>query len=411
MNSSEIYQTKRTLLTFSAKLTQHLTKPRQKFYLDMLFGISKSEHIHLSNIARGLEENIDLKYTIKRLSRSAKDDTDLSQVHHNYLQKLHPSIPEHPLVLVDESDIAKPYGKKMEALGRIHDGSKNTTETGYTTINFAMSTAKTKHPLPLYNHVCSSKEIGFESMNVEKFKGFDAVNQFMGDTACTFVMDRLYDSIAMFRYIHKRDHYFITRLKDNRYLLHKNKKIKVPDLANRRKGKIKCATEIQGVHYDLKVSHIKVRLPSMKAVPMNMVVVYGYGQPPMKLLTNHQIQEKKDVLRILKGYIARWRIEELFRVQKQSFNIEQMQVQSLSGLRILYTLVNCIIGHYVWMIEKNTAHTQTILARARASNALTKVTFYLYRLIHGVSNILAFDITGIKHFHRIEQRSNQMSFW
>jgi hypothetical protein len=224
-------------------------------------------------------------------------------------------------------------------------------------------------------------------------------------------MDRLYDSNDMFRYVHCLAHYFITRLKDNRYLIHKNRRIKVPDLARRRKGKINFSTEIQGVQYDLKVSHIRVQLPVLKDVPLNMVVVYGYGKKPMKLLTNHAIKEKKDVLRILKGYIARWRIEELFRVQKQAFNIEKMRTMSLSALRIVYTLVNCLIGHYALAIEKNTAHTQTILARARASSALSKVKFYLYRLIRGVSHILTFDTAGIQHFHKVERRSNQLSFW
>lgn len=78
------------------KLTHGLTKARQKFYSDMLFGISKSKHIFLSEIARGLKEDTDLKYTIKRLSRNNKDSDDLPQVHNNYLQTLRSSIPEYP---------------------------------------------------------------------------------------------------------------------------------------------------------------------------------------------------------------------------------------------------------------------------------------------------------------------------
>src|SRR5699024_4664259 len=244
MNSTEMYQTKRTLRSFSAKLTQGLSKVRQKFYLDIFFGISKSQHIFLSEIARALNEEINLTYTIKRLSRNAASDEDLQSVHSNYLQALRTSIPEDPLVIVDESDIAKPYAEKMEALGQIHDGSKKSIEKCYTTINFALSTSQTKHPLPLYTHVCSSKEEGFESMNVEKARCFNTINRFMGDKKCTFVMDRLYDSNDMLKYVHSLEHYFITRLKNTRYLIHKNRRIKVPDLANRRKGKISFSTEI-----------------------------------------------------------------------------------------------------------------------------------------------------------------------
>src|SRR5699024_11734130 len=88
-----------------------------------------------------------------------------------------------------------------------------------------------------------------------------------------------------------------------------------------------------------------------------------------------------DVLRILNSYITRWRIEELFRVQKEEFQLEKTRTMTLSSLRILYTILNCIIGHYSLAIEKNNYHTQNVLARARPSNKLNKIKFYLYLFI------------------------------
>jgi len=399
------------IINYAEKLVESLSKPRKKFYKDLFYGMSKSKKVLISDVARALEEEIDLIHTIKRLSRNGITDYDLNIVHQNYLDTLKTSISDDPLVIVDESDIVKPYAQQMEGLTYIHDGSKNQIEKGYKTINFSMATSKTKHPLPLYNHLSSTEEEGFQSMNVEQAKGFNHVDSFIGNQKCTFVMDRGFDSNAMFKYIHDLDHYFITRLKNNRNLIHKNRKIKVPDLANRRKGKINFTTKIQGDEYKLKVSHIKVKLPVLKDQPLYMIVIYGYGEEPMKLLTNRSIKGKDDVLHILKGYIMRWRIEELFRVQKEEFNLEGVQTLTLSSLRILYTIMNCIIGHYSLSIEKNTGHTQLVLARARSSNQLSKIKFYLYRFIRGISKILSFDTVGIKHFHRIEQRSNQLSLW
>ncbi|MCD8506410.1 MAG: hypothetical protein LRY37_05090 [Alkalibacterium thalassium] len=259
-------------------------------------------------------------YTIKRLSRNGFESDDLNQVHQNYLHTVKTAIPDDPLIIVDESDIIKPYAEKMEHLSLVRDGSKNVIEKGYTTINFSMATPKTKHPIPLYNHLYSSREELFQSQNFEIAKGFNTVHSFLGGKKATFVMDRGYDSNAMFQYVHNIGHFFVTRLMDTRYLLHRNRRIKVPDLAKRRKGKINFRTEIQGKEYNLKVSHIKVELPVLKGAPLNMIVVYGYGEKPMKLLTNHAVKSKEDVLRILKGYITRWRIEELFRVQKEEFH-------------------------------------------------------------------------------------------
>lgn len=409
MNSIEIYQTKRSLLTFLEKLTKGLSKPRKKFYSDILYGMSKAQNTLLSDIARALEENIDLKYTIKRLSRNGAEENDLKQVHQNYLNTLKISIPDNPLVIVDESEIVKPYAEKMENLALVRDGSKNVLEKGYPTLNFSMASPKTKHPLPLYNHLYSSKEEDFQSQNIEIAKGFNTVHTFLGKKKATFVMDRGYDRNTIYEYVQNIGHHFVTRLNDNRYLIHKNRRVKVPDLAKRRKGKINFKTEIQGEEYSLKVSHIKVKLPVLQDMPLNMVVLYGYGEKPMKLLTNHSIKGKDDVLRILKSYITRWRIEELFRVQKEEFQLEKTRTMTLSSLRILYTIMNCLIGHYSLAIEKNTYHTQVVLARARPSNNLKKIKFYLYRFIRGVSRILSFDTVGIKYFHKIERRSNQLS--
>lgn len=409
MNSIEIYQTKRSLLTFLEKLTKGLSKPRKKFYSDILYGMSKAQNTLLSDIARALEENIDLKYTIKCLSRNGAEENDLKQVHQNYLNTLKISIPDNPLVIVDESEIVKPYAEKMENLALVCDGSKNVLEKGYPTLNFSMASPKTKHPLPLYNHLYSSKEEDFQSQNIEIAKGFNTVHTFLGKKKATFVMDRGYDRNTIYEYVQNIGHHFVTRLNDNRYLIHKNRRVKVPDLAKRRKGKINFKTEIQGEEYSLKVSHIKVKLPVLQDMPLNMVVVYGYGEKPMKLLTNHSIKGKDDVLRILKSYITRWRIEELFRVQKEEFQLEKTRTMTLSSLRILYTIMNCLIGHYSLAIEKNTYHTQVVLARARPSNNLKKIKFYLYRFIRGVSRILSFDTVGIKYFHKIERRSNQLS--
>src|SRR5699024_12543059 len=114
MNSTEIYQTKRSLLTLLEKLTKGLSKPRKKFYSDILYGMSKAQNTRLSDIARALEENIDLQYTIKRLSRNAVEENDLKQVHQNYLNTLKTSIPDNPLFIVDESEIVKHYAEKLE---------------------------------------------------------------------------------------------------------------------------------------------------------------------------------------------------------------------------------------------------------------------------------------------------------
>src|SRR5699024_5409885 len=140
-----------------------------------------------------LEEKIDLQYTIKRLSRNAAEENDLKQIHRNYLNTLKTSIPDNPLVIVDESEIVKPYAEKMENLALVRDGSEKVLEKGYPTLSFSMASPKAQHPLPLYNHLYSSKEEDLQCRNIEIAKGFNTVHTFLGKKKATFVMDRGYD--------------------------------------------------------------------------------------------------------------------------------------------------------------------------------------------------------------------------
>lgn len=405
MNSSELYQSKRFILSFSEKLSLGLSKPKQRFIRDMLYGLSKSQTVILSDIARSLEEPSTFQ-TTKRLSRNASSFYPFHTLHDNYLKTLNKYLTKDMLVLVDSSDIVKPYGQQFEALGKVHDGSSGRLEKGYTTINFSIASPKTKHPIPIYSHLCSSQEEHFDSMNVETVKGINQTKRLFGELPYTLVMDRGYDSMKLYQLFIQQKQAFITRLCDKRYLWYQNKRLKVPDLAQRRKGKIAFQTSIQGKNYDLKISHVPVSLPSMKEEPLKMIVVYGYGKKPMKLLTNKSIRSKKDVLRIVKAYITRWRIEELFRVQKQEFQLEKVRTLSLTSLRLIYRLVNYLIGAYSLELETDTQLTARILAQARAHREANTVAFHLYRFIRGMTRLLAWDHSGLNSFIRKKQRSS-----
>lgn len=266
----------------------------------MVYGLIKSRSPLLTEITRALEEDIRLLYTVKRLSNRASAFSNFPRLEQNYLNTIQPKIREDMYVIVDNSDITKPFGQQFEHLKRVHDGSRGGTEKGYLSANISIASTKTKHPIPVYSHLFSAAEEYFDSTNVETYKGLNKVQKLFGDKAYTLVMDRGYDSNDIFRFMHKQDASFIVRLQDKRYLKYQNKNYLVPELALRRKGKIAMKTTIKGKEYQLKLSHINVELPCLPKVPLRMVVVYGYGQTPMKLLTNKPIESKKEVISIVK---------------------------------------------------------------------------------------------------------------
>src|SRR5690625_4573255 len=162
---------------------------------------------------------------------------------------------------------------------------------------------------------------------------------------------------------------FIIRLKKNRHLLYQNKKLNVRDLALRRKGKINFRSEIKGTIYDLKVSHLTVEIPSLKGKKLTMVVVYGYGKEPMVLLTNKRIRKKDEVLSVLKAYITRWRIEEMFRVQKQELDLENIRVRTLPRLQRMFLFVSIMITFMTLKIEKQNMFFHIVIERAKGIKA------------------------------------------
>ncbi|MBQ9610229.1 MAG: hypothetical protein IJV15_12395 [Lachnospiraceae bacterium] len=71
------------------------------------------------------------------------------------------------VIVIDNSDIAKPSSKKLEALTDIRDGSTGEITKGYQTIEAAVLSESNKMPLPIYQKVFSAAEEGFVSETQE----------------------------------------------------------------------------------------------------------------------------------------------------------------------------------------------------------------------------------------------------
>lgn len=106
------------------------------------------------------------------------------------------------------------------------------------------------------------------------------------------------------------------------------------------------------------------------------------------------------------GYITRWRIEELFRVQKQEYQLEQVRTLSLNSLCLIYRLINYLIGHHTLLLEREQAYTKQVLHRSKALFDESKVRFKLYCLIRGLAEILKDDRAGIHCYKRVKHQSS-----
>ncbi|MDD4570702.1 MAG: hypothetical protein PHE70_11370 [Tepidanaerobacteraceae bacterium] len=237
--TTNVYATKREIVNFSKGLVQGSGQVESKFVTQAIYGILKSGSIILKNVAATLNESIRIKNIIDRLSQNLNRPLS-PEIQSNYTQKVMKVLGDHPVILVDDSDVIKPCGVKFEALGQVRDGSdkNNKIEKGYLVTEVVGLTARKKQPISLFSHIHSSKEKDYKSTNEVLFRGLKQVISAL-ETKATFVFDRGYDMNGLFHFMYQQKQDFIVRLKENRKLFWKGKWFKSATLRDSRKGKIK----------------------------------------------------------------------------------------------------------------------------------------------------------------------------
>ena len=407
-STTNVYATKRETVNFSKSLVSEKSRVESKFVTQAIYGILKSGSVILRKVAASLDEPIHIKNTIDRLSQNLARKIS-PEIQSNYTRKMMKSLGNNPIILVDDSDVIKPHGEKFEALGQVRDGSSKDKkiEKGYFVTEMVGLTANKKQPVSLYSHLHSSHEKGYKSTNHVLFQGLNQVIDNLLEKA-TFVFDRGYDMNALFHYMYERQQDFIVRLKENRKLFWKGKWFKAATLRDSRKGKIKTTLTFSEDGKKKKatvyISHLNIQVTASKN-PINLVLVYGLGQTPMMLATNKVIRGKEDVIRIVRTYMSRWRVEEYFRFKKQHFGFENFRVRSLTSINNLNQILTYAIGLLGLLADKlDTSHLSYQLIEN--AKALRKdIQFYYYQLAEGFVSTLAYARKGIQDWFEIRRNS------
>lgn len=273
----------------------------------MVYGILAGNKLHLSEIARSLKESITLKKTIDRLSRNLNALEDKNLIMCNYLDLVkHHVKDDYAIIIIDNSDIAKPASKKLEALSEIRDGSTGEITLGYLTIEAAVLSENGKMPLPAYEKVFSAAERGFISETHENLCCLETLSENFSPK-CVRTFDRGFNANDYYRYFLKHGEHFVIRAKKNRNVIYHGNTCNIMDGAGRYKGnycmdfKDKSSREVH-----CKISCIPIRLCEFPDWELVLTVVYGFGAEPMLLLSSLKMQEKKKLCHIIaKAYLLR----------------------------------------------------------------------------------------------------------
>lgn len=401
------YEMKREILNFSKKMSKGLSKKEVKFISDMQYGLSKGKSCLISEISRSLNEDIKLKNTIERLCDNlqslGKEKTKV--IKENYRNQIKDYFPEEAVSIFDDSDISKRYGKKFEDLDRIIDASDPDKKivNGYHVCEAVILGKNEKQPISVYSEIYSCKSDGFVSKNKYTMESIDTVINVL-KRKCNMVFDRGYDDNKIIDYVDKSGNNFVIRMNDKRTFLFKGRKKNCYEEAIKRKGKMKMELWFEGEKVEISVSHTRVTLPSNKK-DYELVFVYGLSEErPLILLTNRAIHSKEDVIKVVRLYLYRWRVEEYFRSKKQEYEFENMRVRTLKAMNNLNLMLMVHMGHLGMLIEEMDKKLLTIKIIERSKSLKRKVIVWLNQIARGISEILKYAHTGIKEYQKIEKR-------
>ncbi|MGL4388907.1 MAG: transposase [Brevinema sp.] len=379
-----------------------------RFVSDISYGLAFSGSSLITDIARSLNENTKISSTCERLYRNAtKFNISLtSQGYVNFVKNL---ISDKITVNIDGTEIVKPFGNKFESLGYVVDASSQSKKlvSGYHVLEMTVPCKKTKHPITIYSKIYSELEVGFESANKILHNAVKEIVSLYG-TNITFILDRGYDDVKNFKLFDELGVYFITRLKKNRnYICGKNKR-NYNQISEMTKGKLAISFEkSDGTKYELKASHVQVKLNSIKNKKLSIVAVHGFSEKgPMVLLTNKKIQSKEEVTNIFWNYMKRWKIEESFRFNKQVLKYEKIQLLTIKAMQNIVNIIHMTSTSMIKILASEVSILgEEIIKKGLPIPVKKQASYRLYQFVKGIRKILEKSKTTF--FDRLPKRKKR----
>jgi hypothetical protein len=376
---------------FSGELSRDLPKVTERFVREMVYGIQASQSVVLTKIGRMLEESISIKKVEERLSRQLLRRGMGEKVQENLLDMASARVGEDTLLILDLSDIRKKYAKKMQYLATVHDGSEGELGTGYWMCNVIATEVDGKRIVPLVGRLYSAEAPEFVSENDEILT---VVNMVAGATnkRGLWVIDRGGDRRNLIVPMLKAHRRFLIRIIGNRNLLWGGKEMLAGEIA--KNCPLLYAETIVKVDdgkekvYHLEYGYRKVKFPGRQET-LGLLVVRGFGQEPMMLLTTEPLRRNRKALwRLVRAYMRRWAIEETIRYIKQSYELEDVRVLTYRSLQNMMPLVYAVA--YFTAVLLDTASKLRVMAGyvlKAAKRVFGIPEFHYYCIADGLTSI------------------------
>lgn len=386
----------------SAKYQYYFSRPVYKFIRDILFGILCSGHVHLSRIGSVLEEKTSLKKTTERLSSSLDREGFDKELTHSHLEVNKRAFSQAKYLIVDMSDIIKPYAEKMEGLDRVYYGSTGELGNGYWQLNIIGVDESGSSIMPMLSTLYATDQEGGKGFSENKkiLESVATVSQHIRRKQIV-VYDRGGDrNKLMYRWIEEKQH-FIIRQTGSRDIFYRDQQINLEELAkgiplrhsitvNKRRGnRIKKRT--------FKVGARRVYLPreygeGRQDQGLWLVSAKQPGKGWSFYLCFIPVETEYEAVQIcMQGYGYRWKIEEVHRQVKGEYHLEQVCLRRYTALKnfnVLFWIAMSFIFQHLDGLSIDIMQYSKIKLMYRTKRLRDYIGFVYYKLARALKVIL-----------------------
>jgi len=331
---------RRRLYTFARGLARPFSDSRRRgFIQDMIPGLLISGHVHLTKVARAISPgDADIHGVEKRLSRHlGSEHWDMSPLADDLLGRSAAMVTDDTLLTADLTDLNKQYARKLEGLGRVHDGSDPDKRivAGYMLFE-AYVRVGTWQLFPLLVEPLKTYSGAPTSENAEILAYVGRIHEATGKRG-TWLLDRGFDRDELMLPWLRRDLAFVIRQRGDRH-------VRVAD--DRHLAVTALAAELRPPAWPRRwprrgyTTCQEVWLPEAPDQPLLLVVHWRRpnAEPLMLLVSPAARRAGRHADWYVKAYGKRWGVEDATWGIKQRLRLEEFLVRSWRSLRRLLWL-------------------------------------------------------------------------
>ncbi len=384
------------LTTFAHEMDQRLVRSVREALLAILVHPRPGQALMLTTFAEQSPHRPRLIHTVKRFYRLLHHPAFHARTISSWLlrrgtERWDPAADE--LVLVDGSELIKPYAVRMEHLARVANpltrqgGPK--TMPGYWLLA-AVRTSLTKGMAQILDwRVYSTRQPGFRSENQVSQQFLDRLLARVGRHA-VLVMDRGFGRFALLAHLASRQARFVVRLTAKRdFAVDDEGMVNLALLAYR------LPLVYERVVYDpLRKADVLARYGSRqvrrKEIPGELTLVVQWLadiEEPWLLLTNEPVHSEADAWRIVRCYWRRMEIEESFQYLKSEVGLESFRVREFAAIERMVALGMVIYAFLVELLQAG-GSLVSVLCRLTRWLGLKTEKETVYKLRWGINRLL-----------------------